>query len=127
MNITKQQVARALALPLGWRRRLASMEGPGWWADMLGDEPGTSAIRDGPTNTEFRLRRGQVYLPADRLCWLEAACAGGRWWERYGGHFTIMRPPSGAPDDMGDLLIMDSCPIDAALAYMESHEPPKEV
>jgi hypothetical protein len=125
MTPTKEQIRRALALPIGWRGMLANQEGPGWWCR---EEQGlTCKLYEGSVGwgAHYTVDDGWAWLPADSLSWLRETRAS--YWamsfdsddlEIGNGRCAHIIDAQGdgwsAPD-----------PIDAALAFMEAHNPPE--
>ena len=122
--LTKTQVARLLALDIGWRRRLAAMPGPGWWARPKGWADGSelTRVQESPCElfaSDDLSARGWAWAPCDSLSWLRATGAGV-WLVQLK---TTCIDRYSARD--GGWEIVKSDPIDAALSYMEANDPPE--
>jgi hypothetical protein len=122
--LTQEQTRRLIALPIGWRRRLVLMPGPGRW---VADDGATWNVTESPEDTFLvleALHRRWAWAPADRLAWLECAFQNERteinWW--LSGEYSGVQ--WGSETQGFDAL--DPHPIDAALSYMESHDPPED-
>jgi len=104
MTPTKEQIRRVLALPLGWRRRLASNTDPGWWCRIEEDGRACAKLYEGPRGwgAFYTVSQGWAWLPCCALSW--CAAAG-----------LVPAPTTDA-----------HAVIDAALTYMEAHEPPEQ-
>ena len=129
MTPTKEQIRRTLALPIGWRRALIGQEGSGWWCRE--ERPGdfTCKLYEGPTGwgASYTVEAGWVWIPVDSLVWLDCCVAESLafWHAEGGGHpdavpYFEITSRAGRPDRLAR-----NHPIDAALSYMEAHDPPE--
>jgi hypothetical protein len=102
--MTPTQIARLLALPVGWRCRLASMPGPGACYHPAERNHDAMSVHKRCQLSGDDFGHDWAWAPADRLAWLEAT----------GAHWRV--------NVDNDPII--PCPIDAALGYMERNDPP---
>ena len=111
------QITRLLALPIGWRRRLAAMPGPGWWYKPNGfawSNDGHLVCDRAGVDVKTGIADGWAWAPADRLAWLAATDA--LWSVDVSSGLITWVAIDGTPQ--GDI-------IDAALSYFETNDQPE--
>ena len=79
--LTPTQIARLLALHIGWRRRLAAMPGPGWWYKPNGfawSNDGHLVCDCAGVDVKTGIADGWAWAPCDPMAWARA-CGMVTW------------------------------------------------